>query len=47
MYGPFTEDVVKWMPVDVFGGNEHGTYPVSNLKNILWTRQASNAAFAS
>ena len=36
------------MPVDAsgcyIGGNEHGMYPVSNLRNILWNRQASNAA---
>ena len=38
----------KWMPVDVYiGANEHGMYAVSNLKNISWNRQASNAAFAS
>ena len=48
IFRSFTEDVFKWMPVDVYiGGNEHGMYPVSNLKNILWNRQASNAAFAS
>ena len=36
IFRPFTEDVFKWMPVDVYiGGNEHGMYPVSNLKNIL------------
>ena len=34
IFRPFTEDVFKWMPVDVYiGGNEHGIigmYPVSN-----------------
>ena len=48
IFRPFTEDVFKWITVDVYiGGNEHGMYPVSNLKNIMWNRQASNAAFTS
>ena len=35
IFRPFTKDVFKWMPVDVYiGGNEHGMYPVSNFYRI-------------